>query len=110
ICRRRGIARRGSAAANEKGSDRSRSPIQPATAEKRESYQAYFNDVLMLVNLVFNVEPRPLTAAMMARLMPAAIRPYSMAVAADSSFRNLKNIRDNPTSWFFAARTFAEKN
>src|ERR1700744_148850 len=62
--------------------------------------RTYFNDVLMLVNLVLRVEPRPLTTAMMARLMPAAIKPYSIAVAADSSFRNLKNIRDNPTSWF----------
>jgi hypothetical protein len=43
----------------------------------------YFSDVLMLVNFVLRVEPRPLTAAIMARLMPAAIRPYSIAVAPD---------------------------
>ena len=31
-------------------------------------------------------EPNPFTAVMMASAMPAAIRPYSMAVAPDSSF------------------------
>ena len=38
------------------------------------------------MNLVFKVLPRPLTAAIMASEMPAAIRPYSMAVAPDSFF------------------------
>ena len=40
----------------------------------------------MLVNLVFSVVPRPLTTAMIATEMPAAMRPYSMAVAPESSF------------------------
>ena len=40
----------------------------------------------MLVNLVFRVEPMLLTAVMITIEMPAAIRPYSMAVAPDSSF------------------------
>src|ERR1700736_6546758 len=44
--------------------------------------------VLMLVNFAFNVLPMPLTTAMMATEMPAAMRPYSMAVAPDSSFTN----------------------
>ena len=39
---------------------------------------------------LFSVVPRPLTAAMMARLMPAAINPYSIAVAADWSAKNLE--------------------
>jgi len=47
----------------------------------------YFREVLIDVNLVLSVVPRPLTTAMMASEMPAAIRPYSMAVAPDSSFR-----------------------
>ena len=47
----------------------------------------YFNEVLMFEKPVLSVEPRPLTAAMMASEMPAAISPYSMAVAADSSAR-----------------------
>jgi hypothetical protein len=54
----------------------------------------------MLVNLSLRVEPKPFTAAIIASAMPAAIRPYSMAVAADSSFKNFENMRDNPTSWF----------
>jgi hypothetical protein len=43
----------------------------------------YFKDVLMLVKDEFSVVPRPLTAAMIARLIPAAIKAYSIAVAAD---------------------------
>ncbi len=39
-----------------------------------------------------SLEPNPFTAAMIAREIPAAIRPYSMAVAAVSSFRNLEII------------------
>ena len=41
----------------------------------------------MLLNVVFRLVPIVLTAAMMATEMPAAIRPYSMAVAPLSSFR-----------------------
>ena len=47
---------------------------------------------MMDVNFVFRVEPRPLTTAIMARLMPAAIRPYSIAVAPDSSAKNFEII------------------
>jgi hypothetical protein len=42
------------------------------------------------VKVVVNFEPTPCTTAMIATEMPAAIRPYSMAVAPDSSFRNFK--------------------
>ena len=38
------------------------------------------------------------------RLMPAAIRPYSMAVAADSSAQNFEKMRFNITSWFARIR------
>src|SRR3569832_316782 len=47
---------------------------------------AYFSEALIELNLPFRVVPRPFTAAMIASEMPAAIRPYSMAVAPDSSF------------------------
>ena len=40
------------------------------------------------VNMPFRFEPSPLTIAMMASAMPAAIRPYSMAVAPDSFAKN----------------------
>ena len=41
----------------------------------------------MLLNFVFRVVPIELTAAMIAIEMPAAMRPYSMAVAPDWSAR-----------------------
>src|SRR3569833_3217153 len=47
---------------------------------------AYFSELLIEVNLLLRVVPRPITAAMIASEMPAAIRPYSIAVAPDSSF------------------------
>jgi len=50
----------------------------------------YFSDVLTEVYLLFNVLPRPLTAAMIAILNPPAMSAYSIAVAADWSDKNLK--------------------
>src|ERR1700733_10838352 len=47
---------------------------------------AYFSEVLIELNLVFSELPMPLTTAMIASEIPAAIRPYSMAVAPASSF------------------------
>ena len=47
---------------------------------------AYFRLVEMVLKLVDSLVPTPCTAAMIARAMPAAIRPYSIAVAPDSSF------------------------
>jgi hypothetical protein len=41
----------------------------------------YFNEPLIEVNLVFSFVPRPFTTAMIARAIPAAINPYSIAVA-----------------------------
>ena len=46
--------------------------------------------VEMLVNLPLSVVPIELTAAMITTEMPAAMRPYSIAVAPDSSFRTQK--------------------
>jgi hypothetical protein len=53
----------------------------------------YFNEVLIELNIVFRLLPRPLTAAMIASEMPAAISPYSMAVAPDSSLQNSRKER-----------------
>ena len=58
----------------------------------------YFSEVLISPNLVLRLPPMPLTAVIIANEIPAAIRPYSMAVAPDSSARNLKMIRFNPAS------------
>src|SRR6187431_3323761 len=46
----------------------------------------YFSELLMASKFELSLLPRPLTAVMIAIAMPAAIRPYSMAVAPDSSF------------------------
>ena len=43
----------------------------------------YLSWVEMLENVLFNVVPRPLTTAIIATEIPAAIRPYSIAVAPD---------------------------
>jgi hypothetical protein len=48
----------------------------------------YFKEVLIEVNFSFMVVPRPFTTVMIARAIPAAIRPYSIAVAPDSSDQN----------------------
>jgi hypothetical protein len=54
----------------------------------RPQVRTYFSDVLIEANLVLSFDPIPLTTAMIASEMPAAMRPYSMAVAAVSSARN----------------------
>ena len=46
----------------------------------------YFNEVLTEVMTELIPVPMPFTAAMIAIAIPAAISPYSMAVAPDSSF------------------------
>jgi hypothetical protein len=45
----------------------------------------YFREVLIELKVVLILPPMPLTAAMITSDMPAAIRPYSIAVAPDSS-------------------------
>jgi hypothetical protein len=42
---------------------------------------------LIDVNLVLSLPPSPFTIAMIASEMPAAIKPYSIAVAPDQSAR-----------------------
>ena len=50
----------------------------------------YFRELLIESNLLLRLVPRPLTTAMIANEMPAAINPYSMAVAPLWSRQNLK--------------------
>lgn len=64
----------------------------------REPIDRYFNEVLIDVNTVFRLVPRPLTTAIIASAIPAAIRPYSMAVAPHSSARNFPIVRFKFTS------------
>ena len=47
----------------------------------------YFSWVEIDLNLAFKLVPSPLRTVIIATEMPAAIRPYSMAVAPDSSFK-----------------------
>lgn len=57
---------------------------------------SYFREVLMLTKFVDSFVPKPLTAVMIAMAMPAAIKPYSMAVAAVSSARNFRTMFMTP--------------
>jgi hypothetical protein len=52
--------------------------------------KVYFRALLIDVNKPLRLVPRPFTAAMIAIEIPAAIKPYSMAVAPVSSRQNLK--------------------
>jgi hypothetical protein len=45
----------------------------------------HFSAVCTLVKVVLRLVPTPCTTAMIATAMPAAMRPYSIAVAPDSS-------------------------
>jgi hypothetical protein len=56
----------------------------------RLQQSAYFNEVLSEVSLVLRLVPSPFTVVIMASEMPAAISPYSTAVAPDSSARNMR--------------------
>ena len=49
--------------------------------------ESYLSWVETLVNVSLSLVPKPLTTAMIATEMPAAIRPYSMAVAPELSFK-----------------------
>jgi len=69
-----------------------RPPTEAASLLLIRRMVSYLSAVEMLVNLAFNCVPRPLTTAMIAMEMPAAIRPYSMAVAPDSFFRNATSL------------------
>ncbi|SHH79139.1 hypothetical protein SAMN05443248_6195 [Bradyrhizobium erythrophlei] len=45
--------------------------------------ETYFNELLIEVNWLLRLLPRPFTTAIIASAIPAAIRPYSIAVAPD---------------------------
>jgi hypothetical protein len=66
--------------------------------------ETYFSELLILVNWLLRFVPRPLTTAMMANAIPAAMRPYSMAVAPDSLEKKLNKIRFNTASFEFSGK------
>jgi hypothetical protein len=53
---------------------------------------AYLRELFIEVNLVLSLAPSPFTTEIIASEMPAAIRPYSIAVAPVSSRKNLEII------------------
>jgi hypothetical protein len=67
---------------------------------------SYLSDVLRVPNLVLSAAPTPFTAAMIAMLMPIAMRQYSIAVAPESSLkkffnnRRMKKLLSTPTGFF----------
>jgi hypothetical protein len=60
---------------------RARHPVFPDL--HREGPRGYFSAVLIDVNTVFIDVPTLFTAVMIARAIPAAIKPYSIAVVPD---------------------------
>ena len=65
---------------------------------EKETGRNHFNELLTEVNLSLSVLPKPFTTAMIARAIPAAIRPYSIAVAPDWSDRKFNKVRFKPAS------------
>ena len=63
-------------------------PNQAFTHDRSFLKNAYRSCVDTLEKVVFKSVPTALTAAIIAIEMPAAIKPYSIAVAPDSFFRN----------------------
>jgi hypothetical protein len=58
----------------------------------REELATYFSAVLTVPKVVVRFVPIPLTTVIMTTEMPAAIRPYSIAVAPDVSRRKLNKV------------------
>jgi hypothetical protein len=67
--------------------------VVPLIVEERDGH---FNCDEIDENVVWSFVPMPFTTAMMATEMPAAIKPYSMAVAPDSSFRKASSFVTMP--------------
>jgi hypothetical protein len=67
--------------------------IPSSARDQRRRFGGYFSELLIEVNLVFSLAPMPFTMLMMASEMPAAIKPYSIAVAPFSSRKNFRSNR-----------------
>jgi hypothetical protein len=70
-----------------RGSNRRRQIGHPSWTLAITSF--YLSAVETVENVVLRCVPRPVITGMTANAMPAAIRPYSIAVAPVSSFKNL---------------------
>lgn len=58
-----------------------------------ESEGRYLTALETDANVPLRLLPAPFTTAIMATAMPEAMRPYSMAVAPDSSLRKVVSLR-----------------
>src|SRR6202451_3967428 len=71
----------------DRGRHSARVEASPDRRSLLHSEVAYLRAVETLEKVFFRLVPRPWTTAMIAIEMPAAMRPYSMAVAAVSSLK-----------------------
>jgi len=67
------------------GVKKKKAPALPEPLLSECEIVVYFRAPETVLKVVVNFEPRPWTTVMIATEMPAAMRPYSMAVAPDSS-------------------------
>ena len=79
----RGIAQALGAVATVRRRKSEKAPAVPEPFVFGSRPDAYLSAVCTLVKVVFSFEPRPCTTAMIATEMPAAMRPYSIAVAPE---------------------------
>jgi len=70
----------------------SRPPRAALSSAARLESEGYLSWVDILLNVPLSAEPTESTEATITIEMPAAIRPYSIAVAPDSSFRNAQTL------------------
>ena len=68
----------------------SRDPVRTWTPD---GVFLYFSDVLIVPKVPLSLVPTPCTETIIAIAIPAAIKPYSIAVAPDSSLKNAR-VRD----------------
>src|SRR5262252_8742037 len=80
----------GSGASRRRSAQKEEAAGDGGFSQSRTRRYPYLSCVEMSLNLPLRVEPIVFTVAMITTEMPAAIRPYSIAVAPDSSFRNAR--------------------
>jgi len=82
---RRGLSPHSSVTRNAK--ERGRQLRRPRSLRQTESRANYCSALATLLNVPFTAVPVACTATMIATAIPAAIRPYSIAVAPELSFK-----------------------
>ena len=68
-------------------------PKDPVRTWTPDGVFLYFSDVLIVPKVPLSLVPTPCTETIIAIAIPAAIKPYSIAVAPDSSLKNAR-VRD----------------